>query len=96
MAVSVLIRELVESAVATKRKITWEEYIELRLNSWDREFILPYLDEHALVNVIDIHVKNATQVYGVGPPVTYDEFIIHRLIPELVRRLKIVSMGVKL
>lgn len=65
--------------------ISKEEYCALRMNCYERVFIVPFLSKEALEHVTRKCLKHCGPVYNL--PVTYDEIIIHVLVPELLKRL---------
>lgn len=62
-----------------------ERYKELRLNSYEREALLPVLSAEALKYVIQNTLKHVAPLHR-NVASTYDEFALHNLLPELVRR----------
>lgn len=67
--------------------ITPEEWEDIRANSWEFEHLYPALTDQALVNVVRHQLKNAQPKRGSGPCITYDESLIHNMIPLLCERL---------
>jgi len=62
-----------------------ETYKSLRMNSYEREYLLEFLTDEALVYVCALHLNN---VHCVSRPVTYEESIVHKLFPELLTRFE--------
>jgi hypothetical protein len=69
-----------------------EEYKELRANSYEREHLLPLLDDEALEYKINVCMDNVTSVEKPTrrkPTSTYEQVLIYSIIPELQKRLKL-------
>lgn len=64
------------------------EWRELRMSSYEQEFLMQFVDNETLVDIARRTVANCEPFREIGPASTYDEFAVHRLIPELIRRLR--------
>lgn len=84
--VSTEIYEIVGKSKVTRDRLTAEEYMGRRMNSYERVAIYPCLDNHALAHVIDHYIINSRQP-NYPLPACYDEALIHILAPIAVRRL---------
>ena len=91
-------RYISENVMALKNraeKITPEEYDSLRLNSWEREYLIDKYDDDVLCRIAQNTVSNATSKHrgSYRPCATYDEFAIHVLLPEFSARLRSRTVG---
>jgi hypothetical protein len=75
--------ELGEAAQASGRRITLEEWKVLTLNSYERFYLFEFLTNEALIHVVKNHLYQCTEVHT---PVTYQETLIAKLLPELLTR----------
>lgn len=66
--------------------IQLEEYQEMRMNSFEREYLLPFLSLEALKWSLENCLKNCS--HGTSKPSTYDESLQNLYVPELLRRLE--------
>jgi hypothetical protein len=80
------IRSDIQALIDRKEPITLAEYKELRVNSWEQEGLIPRLDNEALLDLTEIVLKNCRPAYR-RPCAVYDQFAIHVILPELLRRL---------
>lgn len=76
-------------------KIDREQYESLfktfnGLNSWERELLLPLMSNELFLSELEYCLKNCSPNHQSEshPAATYDEAIVYRYVPELVRRLK--------
>lgn len=73
-------------------QISIEEYASMRLNSWEAIFLIEKLsDECFLAMVQRFYLQSGyreASKYPAIPEVTYDEALIQRLLPELMRRFQ--------
>lgn len=79
--------------LAARGNVTHEEYSLLRMNSWEREYLFPELTSDALVKLTEYYIKHCGGLSrGLHRPAsTYDEAVIHRLVPLLISRLVIAE-----
>jgi hypothetical protein len=65
----------------------WEHY---RMNSYERQYLLPLFSDEVLCWMVDYARENASQIHGGHGviPGNYDEAIIHLYSKELVERLR--------
>lgn len=76
--------------------ITLKEYQGMRLNSYDRELLLTYLDIDAFRETVGISQKHVQPLHRPGfPPGTYDESCIHLLLPEAMARIDCLDNAVR-
>lgn len=68
------------------RSVTPEIHKTMRMNSYAREDLPPKLTDEALIQNAEHYLSNCTRTRI--PCSTYDEAIIHTIMPELIRRLK--------
>lgn len=73
-------------ALAERGNVTLAEWDSLRMNSWERELLIPKLDNEALARLTEQMVSNCVIDYR-RPHITYDSAILGLAVPELVRRL---------
>ena len=67
----------------------YQEYEQLRMNSFEREFLYPYMTNDCLITVIENHIlPNCRDVNRFMPAVTYDDSLIKSFVPLLLSRLK--------
>lgn len=72
-----------------KHSISPELYKELQMNSYARDKIFSKLDTETLIQVTE-HYQSFCGVPR-KPTVTYDETLIHVIIPELIERIRGLS-----
>jgi len=65
--------------------VSSEEYAEMRMNSYEREYLLPYLSLECLTGVARYYLSQCSPCYK---PVTYNEALLARVVPELLDRLE--------
>lgn len=63
--------------------VSVEEYKELRMNSYERRFLLPYVSDETLCTIVVLCLNNCER----HSLVTYDGNLQEVLVPELVNRL---------
>jgi len=81
------VRRLVEQA-DRGMPVQLNQYRALSMNSFEREFLMPSLSDGALLWQCENTLANCEAMLDSNrPAVTYDESAIHRLLPELMRRL---------
>ena len=68
------------------RSITPEMKEQMRMNSYAQDDLPPKLTNKELIETVEYYLMHTVQPNF--PCVTYDEAIIHRLVPELIKRLK--------
>lgn len=68
-------------------KITLSQWKDMRLNSYARSFLIPFLTEEALFECCRHALSNLPPMEG-PVPTTYDESIAYLYLPELIARLK--------
>lgn len=68
------------------RSITPEMQDQMWMNSYARDDLPPKLTDEALIKTVEYYLTNTAQRNF--PCITYEETIIHRLVPELIQRLK--------
>lgn len=68
------------------KSVTTEMKSQMRMNSYAQDDLPPKLTDDALLNTINHYMNNCSQPNY--PCSTYDEALIHRLLPELVKRFK--------
>lgn len=74
------------------RRISKQEWVGMRLNSWEREMLLPQIDNEAMIWEVESCLKNCAVPRRYRPAITYEEIVIGRHVPELVRRLSIAQI----
>jgi hypothetical protein len=70
----------------TDRTITIEMKKEMRMNSYAQDDLPPKLTTEALIDTSKYYLSHCTKPRF--PCVTYDEGLIHKLLPELIKRLE--------
>ena len=84
-----LIRKEIQELRDRDELVTLEEYSKLRMNSWERESIIPNLNNEAFANVADTVMNNTSPKENLGKPsITYDEVAIYVLLPEAIQRIR--------
>lgn len=68
------------------RSITSKMKEQMRMNSYAQDDLPPKLTNEALIETVEYYLTNTVQPNF--PCSTYDEAIVHRLVPELLKRLK--------
>lgn len=77
----------VKERVASKVPITLEEWRTFRMNSWEREALYPLLDNEALIDTAR-HFKSNCKPPYYGKATTYDETLVHVILPIILKRLE--------
>jgi hypothetical protein len=85
-------KELIEEVENSKRKISKEEYKLMRINSYDRHLLIPYLDDIAFISLIDDYYLQASRAFlpllEYELPQHYDEALLKVFFPLLIERFK--------
>jgi hypothetical protein len=81
------VSEAVQARVATGIPITWAEWQEMRMNSYEQEELYPLLDNEALCKVTQ-HCLNNCSPRDRKPCSVYDDAVLHVIVPLLLERLK--------
>jgi len=76
--------------LAKRGNVTWGEYTQLTMNSWEREYLYPHLTDKALVLLIrDTYLPNCSPESRPSRPcIPYDESLINNLMPLLLDRFE--------
>lgn len=84
------IRQEIRDLIA-RGGVTLDEWKALRMNSYEREVLVPALGDEALC----YHVESCLAQCGRtrSPPSTYEEAVVGLLVPELVKRLRGKSLS---
>ncbi len=69
--------------------ISLEDYKQLRLNSWEADYLLDCLNDDALIYKTERCIANCQRLSRSGPLSTYDEAAVHQLLPEFIRRMRV-------
>lgn len=69
------------------RSVTPEYLNIMRMNSYAQDDLPPKLTNEALIEKAKYHVLNSTPLRSF-PCTTYDEALIHKIVPELIKRLE--------
>ncbi|GIN22571.1 hypothetical protein [Siminovitchia fordii] len=62
---------------------------QMRMNSYARDDLYPKLNNEALLEVTKLYLSNCSRPQF--PCSTYDEAMIHKIVPELIKRLEEVN-----
>lgn len=73
------------------KSITKDMLTDMRMNSYANEIMPPKLDDEALIEKAEHYIAQCTQ--SRYPCSTYDEALIHTILPELIKRLKAETGG---
>lgn len=79
-------------ALCQRGNVTWTEYESLSLNGFERDALYPHMDTEALCKAIE-QVRGYCLPQRHFPAVTYDEVLIHRLVPLLLARLRAANQA---
>jgi len=79
-----LIKEELKELVARTPLISYQIYRDLRMNSYERAWIIQFVDRDCLEQIASDYLKNVTSAPTF--PTTYEEMIIHIIFPEMIRR----------
>ncbi len=72
-----------------KKKITWEEYSEMRTNSYERRILIENFDNNALIELTNYCIGQVGFPLGKYEIAKhYNDAIIRELAPLLIKRLK--------
>ena len=66
--------------------ISEDEFQELPLNAWEREYLLPNLTDEALYNLTERAQSHFREENPYTPADHYRDAIIYRYLPEIMRR----------
>jgi hypothetical protein len=70
-------------------QLSLPHYKGMALNSWEREYLLPFMSDETLLYRLDHALSHCRQRDNPNEPcITYDESVIHTLTPELICRFK--------
>jgi len=75
------------AALIERGNVTTADIENLRGNSWDWEALTQAYTDETLIERVEHAITNVGRPRS-GPSVTYNEAIIHRWAPELIRRLR--------
>jgi len=78
------VRDKIEDLAERGWSVQLHEYLELRLNGHERQFLLPHLSLECLVHVVTYCLSNCQP----RSDTTYDGALHKFLVPELLRRLE--------
>jgi len=84
----VLVRQMYRDraeAAKTDSPITLEEWQSFYMNSYERFFLLEFVDDETLIHIIkqaEEHIRSASF------PVTYEEVVLYKYLPELLTRFQ--------
>lgn len=68
------------------RSVTWEMKQQMSMNSYAQDDMPQKLTNEALIEVAEMYLSNCSKPRF--PCTTYDEALIHKILPELLVRLK--------
>lgn len=68
------------------RSVTSDMKESMRMNSYANDDMPPKLTNEAIIKTAEHYLENCSQPRY--PCVTYEEALIHRIMPELIKRLK--------
>jgi hypothetical protein len=80
------IKPEIKALIEREGPVSLEEYRALRMNSYDREALIPKLSDEALLWDIEYALENVG--HQRSPPETYNEAIIGQYMPEMVKRFR--------
>lgn len=66
--------------------ISEKEFQELRLNAWEREYLLPNLSDEALYNLTERARSHFREDNPHTPADHYQDAVMYRYLPEIMRR----------
>jgi len=82
------VQDMVRHCDKMDTRITLETYESLRINSYERKFIRPWLSDEALISEIENALKNSRESGEFKVPSTYTEYLATEGIEELLKRFK--------
>jgi hypothetical protein len=88
-ASSGFIRQEIRDLIA-RGGVTLDEWKALRMNSYEREALVPALGDKALCHHVESYLAQCGRTRS--PPSTYEEAVVGLLAPELVKRLREKSL----
>lgn len=68
------------------RSVTPERYRDMRMNSYAQDDLPPKLTDETLIKKAKYHLSQCRE--SAYPCTTYDEALIHKIVPELIKRLE--------
>lgn len=69
------------------RGVTPEEYGQMRMNSYARDDFFPKMNDELLLKTAQYYLDQCGRPART-PSVTYNEAVIHNVLPELIKRLE--------
>lgn len=83
-------QEIIDITKQGGQCVSHKQYQELRMNSFERKYLIPFLEREALINTIEYCLSQCCEDNkgSFACPVTYNEALINDLVPELIKRLK--------
>ena len=82
------VREEIQDRCKCDEPISLEEYQNMRMNSYERAYIVPYLSTEALLSLYDNTSKNISMREPIGCATTYEEAMLFLVAPEMAQRLR--------
>lgn len=77
------IRDEIQNIAERGWAVSLDEWKQLKMNSHEREFLLPYVDNSVLVHLAGQCLNNIFP----PPKITYEGFLLVSLLPEILKRL---------
>lgn len=73
--------------IADRGNLTWEEWQEIRCNSYEQEILYPIMTNDCLIKTIEKYILPNCRPTK-SPAITYDESLAANFVPILIERLK--------
>ena len=74
--------------LCNKGRVDLATYVHLRMNSYENKYIQPYLTNEAFIWKLKQHLKQVRQKHDQEISTTYEEYLAHDDIFELLRRFE--------
>lgn len=81
-------------ALIERGNVTPAELAELRMNSWEREALVPAMTDEALAGQFEYTLNNCSIQWS-RPCSTYDEALVALFAPELLKRFKVLGAAIE-
>lgn len=77
----------VRAIIESNDTISWEQWEMMRMNSFEREALVPHMADECFIKHCEQIGAHCRPKHRSGPCITYDEKVVHLLMPEAMRRL---------
>jgi hypothetical protein len=83
---------LIDALKSTGRKLTYDEYANMRINSYEQKLLHPFLDDKAFITLVEYYLSNSGQDWSPMGEFElskhYGDAMQRELIHQLIKRFK--------